>query len=138
MSTIEPSGVGQCEDPDQPPILGNKRAAEVVRRQMIEDVIERLTDVDDVGIRNKNIADEQLLFRREPEAGIERSLEVAVCQHTEQRVPILHREMTNLVLDLRALAASTLSSTCTTNGNGVMTEPIEGIWSMAVKALIPC
>ena len=30
---------------------------------MIEDAIERLTDVDDVGIRNEDIADEQLLFR---------------------------------------------------------------------------
>jgi hypothetical protein len=30
---------------------------------------------------------------------------------------------------MRALAASTLSSTWTTYGNGVMTEPIEGMWS---------
>ena len=66
---------------------------------MIEHAIERLTDVDDVGIRNEDIADEQLLFWRQSEAGIERALEVAIGQHADQRAAILHREMTNLVLD---------------------------------------
>ena len=62
MSTEEPSGVGQCENTHQAATLGDKRAADVLRRQMIEHAIERLTDVDDVGIRNEDIADEQLLF----------------------------------------------------------------------------
>ena len=70
MPTKEPSGVGQRENTHQAAALGDKRAADVLRRQTIEHAIERLTDVDDVGIRNEDIADEQLLFRRQSKAGI--------------------------------------------------------------------
>src|SRR6185436_10378820 len=66
---------------------------------MIKDGIEWLPDIDDVGVRNEDIAYEQLFFRRQSEAGIERPLEVAVCQDTEQRVAVLHREMTDVVID---------------------------------------
>src|SRR5262245_59396085 len=99
MSTEEPSRVSQRENAHQAAILSHQRAPDVLRRQMFEDAIDRLTHVDDVGVRNEDIANEQLLFPGQSEGGLERSLEVAVRQHANESVAILHRKMTNLVLN---------------------------------------
>src|SRR6476659_6349761 len=99
MLTKEPSRISQREDSHQSAVLGNERAPDVLRRQVTKDTIERLANVDDIGVGNEDIADEQLLFRGQSEAGVERSLEVSVCQHADQRVALLHGEMANLVLD---------------------------------------
>ena len=80
-------------------MAGHERAAEVMTRHVFQHDVQWRARVDDVRIGYVRVADEELIFGRKTERGVERPLQVPVRQHTDQGSSSHHREMPDLMLN---------------------------------------
>ena len=84
-------------------------------------------------IGNVDVADEELVARGEADGGIERPLQVAVRQDSDERLLTQHRKMPDLMLDHeRARAPQALVEIDCSMETGSWPTQLHGIWSIPV------
>ena len=109
MLAVGLTRVSRGEDACQTTVLRDERAADVMRGHVFENGIEPGTAVDGIGLRHEDIADEELIERRQADLGIKRPFHIPVREDAAWR---------------------TLSPRSTENGKGVITDATAGMWSM--------
>src|SRR5688572_10800283 len=78
MLAVGLTRVSRGEDASQTTVLRDERAADVMRGHVFENGIEPGTAVDGIWLRHVDIADEELIQRRQADLGIKRPSHIAV------------------------------------------------------------
>lgn len=99
MRAEQPACVGCCEDSHELFVLRHQCASDVVCGHVVEHRVEWLTLVHHIHVGQEHVADEQFLFRRQPEVRVQGALEVSVCQDAHKHAMILDRQVTDPMLD---------------------------------------
>jgi len=99
MLAVGLTRVGRGEDASETTVLRDERAANVMRDHVFENRIEPRTTIDGIRFRHVDIADEELIPRRQANLGIERPFQIPVREDADKHVTVQHRKVPDLVFN---------------------------------------